>query len=250
MFDQLSAIVLAAGRGTRMNAKKINKVMFELGGRPMIGYTVDLLQKVGLTKIIIVVGYLHKTVIDYLGNNFIYAYQKKRLGTGHAVLVALKKLPVNTNHVLVVNADDSAFYPPKVLNDLISQHLATRADLTFLTVDKKKPNIARVIRDSQGKILGVVEQQNLKPEQEKIKEINCGCYCFSVNFLKHFLPKLEKNPLSQEYYITQLIELGIHFKRKIKAYKMEKAQYFYGVNTRNQLIAAEKRMRQKITKNG
>lgn len=242
----MTAIVLAAGKGTRINAKEINKVMYPLAGKPMIGYTIDLLKKVGLRKIVIVVGFKKQSIIDYLGKDFIYVYQRRRLGTAHAAKTGLSKTRPRTKNVLVINADDSAFYPARVVKALVKRHLDKKADLTFLTVDKKKPNIARVIRDEKGRVLGVVEQQNLKPGQQKIKEINCGTYCFSVGFLNKFLPKVKRNLVSQEYYITELIEIGIKNKAKVQSYKMTNEDYFQGVNTKEQLLNTDLKMRKKV----
>lgn len=245
-MTKIAAVVLAAGRGTRIKAKKINKVMLPLAGRPMIGYTIELLKKSGLKKTIIVVGFAKQLIIDYLGKGFVYAYQRERLGTAHAVKTALAKVPKTIKNILVINADDSAFYPPQVIKNLIKKHGQEKADLTFLTVEKKKPDIARVIRNSQGEVLGVVERQNLEPGQKKIKEINCGCYCFSIEFLRKFLPQVEKNPVSQEYYLTQLIELGIKNKAKVQVFKMDKEDYFQGINTKKQLLKADLKMKQKL----
>ena len=107
----------------------------------------------------------------------------------------------------------------------------------------KDPQIARVIRDGRGKVMGVVEQQNLEKGQEKIKEINCGCYCFSKDFFQKFYPQITKNPVSQEYYITQFIQLGIDNKRKVKAFKMGQEDYWHGINTKKELKKAEQKMK-------
>lgn len=245
LIKNLAAIILAAGKGTRIKARKINKVMFPLVGKPMIGYTIDLLKKIRFKKIIIVVGFAKKSIIDYLGKDFIYTYQKRRLGTGHAVKVGLTKIPLQTKNVLVMNADDSAFYPVKVIKNLIKKHLKEKADLTLLTVEMKNPNIARVIRDSSGKVCAIIEQQNLKLNQKKIKEINCGCYCFSLDFLNKFINKIKKNPVSHEYYITELIEIAIKNKRRVEIFKMNKEDYFQSINTRKQLLEAENKMENK-----
>jgi len=246
MYKSLIAVVLAAGRGRRLNAKKINKSLYTLAGKPMIGYTVDLLKKVDFKNIVFVVGYAKKSVINYLGHGYIFAEQKKRLGTAHAVKVALAKIPKNIKTILVINADDSAFYPKRVIKGLINSHLDKKADLSFLTVDMKNPNIARVIRDKNNKVLGIIEQQNLKQSQKKIKEINCGCYCFSISFLKRYLSKVKKNNVSNEYYITELIEIGARNNCRLNAYKMNKEDYFCGVNTKSQLIEADLKMKNKL----
>ena len=242
-FTNLEAVVLAAGKGTRIKAKKINKVMFLLAGKPMISYTIKLLEKAGFKKIIIVVGFAKESIINYLGNSFFYVEQKKRLGTGDAVKTSLRVIPSGIKNILVINADDSAFYPPPVIKNLIKKHLKEKADLTILTVEMEKPNIARVVRNRKKNILGIVEKQNLTKDQEKIKEVNCGCYCFSTSFLKKFLPKIKKNPLSHEYYITSLIELAIKNQQKVRVFKMNKEEYFQSVNTREQLKEAEKKMK-------
>ncbi len=246
-FKNMAAIVLAAGKGTRINAKEINKVMYPLAGKPMLWYTINLLKKVGFSKIIIVVGFLKESIINYFGRkDFIYAEQRKRLGTAHAVKTGLKKIPSGIKNVLVLHADDSAFYPVKVIRNMINQHLRKGNDLSFLTVEIKNPNIARVIRDKKGKVLGIVEQQNLKPGQEKFKEINCGCYCFKIEFLKKFLPQIKKNSLTKEYYLPLLIDLGIQNKAKVRAFKMNKSDYWHGINTRGELQRAEGVMRKNV----
>ena len=246
MSDDFIAVILAAGKGTRMKAKKINKVMYLLAGKPMINYTINLLKKVNqFKKIIIVVGFAKKSITDYLGHKYIYVMQRKRLGTAHAVKVALSLIPTNTCHVFVINAHDSAFYPSKVISNLINLHLKENGDLTFLTVDMKKPNFARVIRGAKGQILGIVEQQNLSTNQVKIKEINCGCYCFKTGFLKKYLQKVTRNEVSREYYITELIEIGVKNNCQILAYKMDKEEYFQGINTKIQLMEAEIKMKKK-----
>ncbi|MFC1711464.1 NTP transferase domain-containing protein [Patescibacteria group bacterium] len=245
-----AAVVLAAGKGTRINAKRINKVMYPLAGKPMISYTVHLLKKVGIKRIVIVVGFLKESIINYLGSNYIYAYQKRTLGTAHAVKTALPKISSEVKNILVMHADDSAFLPPKVIKGLIKKHLKEKAQLTFLTVEMEKPNIARVLRNSKGKIIGVVELQNMKSDQEKINEINCGCYCFSKSFLEKFLPKIRKNSLTGEYYLPKLIELGLKANLRVKAFKMRKEDYFHSINTKDQLNKAKLKMKIKLIKNG
>jgi len=244
-MKNFSAIILAAGKGSRINSKKINKVMYPLSGKPMLSYTIDLLKKVGFQKIIIIVGFAKEYIINFFGKkDFIYAYQKNRLGTAHAAKVGFTSVPVGTKNVLVINADDSAFYPSSVIKKMVEKHLNKKAGLTFLTVEMKNPNIARVIRNKKRKILGVVEQQNLEPGQEKIKEINCGTYCFSADFLNKFLPQVKKNPVSREYYITELIDIGIRNKTKVQAFKMDKEDYWQGINTKEQLKKADTRKKQ------
>lgn len=245
-MKNFSAIVLAAGKGTRINAKKINKVMYPLAGKPMIGYTIDLLKKVGLRKIVIVVGFKKQSIIDYLGKDFIYVYQKKRLGTAHALKCALAKIPSGTKNVFVCYSDDTSFYPPSAIKKLVKLHLGKKQDLTLLTVIKKDPTgLGRIIRKN-GRIKGIVEEKNATLTQKKIREINTGCYCFSLEFLKRYLPLIKKDPGKGEYYLTDIVGLAIGNHAKISTLKVKRGEYFQGVNTKVQLLAAEKKMREKI----
>ncbi len=242
------AVVLAAGKGTRINAKKINKVMYLLAGKPMISYTIDLLQKVGFKKIIIVVGFLRKSIMNYFGDKFIYAEQRKRLGTAHALRTALKKIPAGTKNVFTCYSDDTAFYPPSVIKKLVKTHLVNQQDLTVLTVIKKNPfGLGRIIRNKKGKIQGIIEEKNTTSEQKKIKEINTGCYCFNLKFLKEYLPFIKKDPIKKEYYLTDIVSLAIKGGRKVSTLKISQGEYFHGVNTKEQLLEAEKKM-EKVSK--
>jgi len=241
---KIAAIVLAAGKGTRINAENKNKVMFRLNGKPMIGYTVENLKAAGFEKIVVVVGFAKESVINYLGDGFIWAEQKKRLGTAHALKCALPKIPKGVKNVFVCYSDDTAFYPPSVFNSLISFHLENKNDLTLLTVKKNDPTgLGRIIRNGKGKIKKIVEEKDANEQEKKIKEINTGCYCFKLGFVKKYLPKIKKNPAKGEYYLTDIVGLGIKGEKKVTAVQIAKGDYFQGVNTREQLRRAEKRMK-------
>jgi len=243
------AVILAAGKGTRIKARKINKVMSPLAGKPMISYTVDLLKKSGFKKIIVVVGFLKKLIMDYFGDRFIYAEQKKRLGTAHALRAALLKIPSGTKNVFSCYSDDTAFYPPSVIKRLVKIHLIRKQDLTVLTVIKDNPfGLGRIIRDRQGKIRGIVEEKNATPTQKKIKEINTGCYCFNLEFLREYLPLIKKDPIKKEYYLTDIVSLAIKGGKKVNTVKVMQGEYFHGVNTKEQLLEAQKKMERILKK--
>jgi bifunctional UDP-N-acetylglucosamine pyrophosphorylase/glucosamine-1-phosphate N-acetyltransferase len=245
-----AAIVLAAGKGTRLKAKKINKVMLPLNGKPMIGYTVDTLKKAGFEKMIIVVGFAKQSVIDYLGNNFIYAEQKKRLGTAHALKCALSKIPKDVDNIFVCYSDDSAFYPASVFRSLMKKHLDNKNDVTLLTVIKIDPTgLGRIVRNNKGKIARIVEEKNTTPKEKKIKEINTGLYCFSANFIKKYISLIKKDPIKGEYYLTDIVEIAIKNDKKIATMKIDKGDYFQGINTKEQLTKAAKKMK-KLKKYG
>lgn len=241
--EKLAAIVLAAGKGVRIKSKKLNKVMIPLAGRPMISYPIDLLKKIKVGKIVVVVGFAKDLVKNFLGPKLVYAEQKKRLGTAHAVGCALKKIPPRLSEMLVLNGDDSAFYQPKIIESLIDKHHDKKADFTLLTIETKNPyGLGRVLRDQRGEIVGIIEEKDASETQRKIKEINPGCYIFQRTFFEKYLPKVRKSPASGEYYLTDLVRLGLEGKERIEGLKVKDLAW-RGINTWEELRAAEKIMR-------
>ena len=236
----LGAIVLAAGKGKRMNSKSVNKVALHLADKPMIVHTVSLLENVGIKDIVVVVGFAKKSVMGVLGSKIIFAEQKKRLGTGHAALCGLKNLPQNVEDVLIINGDDSAFYPQSLINKLIEMHFLSDAGITFLTIEKDNPfGLGRIERDKNGKVIAIVEEKDATPTQRKIKEINPGCYILKVNFLRTYLSKIEKSKITGEYYLTSIVDLGIKNNQKIETLNGGPIAW-RGVNTKDELQEAER----------
>lgn len=240
MTHSLGAIILAAGKGTRMESKNVNKVALRLADKPMILHSVDLLENLNVSSIVVVVGFAKKSVIDLLNGKVLYAEQRKRLGTAHAVSTALPKFPGSIEDVLVLNGDDSAFYSKDLIRKLIEKHFKDNSSFTFLTIEKDNPyGLGRVVRDKTGKVISVVEEKDADKEVRAIKEVNPACYLFKVNFLKKYLTKVEKSPITGEYYLTSLIDVGIKHNEKIETLKGGKLVW-RGVNTKDELAEAEK----------
>ena len=238
-MERIAAIILAAGKGKRMNSKKANKVTATLGNKQMILHTFDRLKQLNISPVIVVVGFAKESVMRILGNGAIFAQQTKRLGTAHAVMVALKKLPEDVGTVLVLNGDDSAFYTKETIENLVRSHLKENAALSLLTISVENPaGLGRVIRNGE-KILGIVEEKDATEEVKKNNEINPGCYVFQVSFLKKYLKKINKSPTAGEYYLTALIDIAIKNKQKINDVIGGKILW-RGVNTPKELKEAEK----------
>lgn len=237
----LGAIVLAAGKGKRMNSKRKNKVALSLGGKPMIVHTVEFLKKLGIKTIVVVVGFAKKSVISALKNNaVVFAEQKKRLGTAHAASCGLKKLPKGITDVLVLQGDDSAFYKPDILKKLIDKHFSGGASLTFLTIKMNNPKgLGRIVKDAKGKILSIIEEKDATEKIRLIKEVNAACYIFQVPFLRRNLSKIKKSSVTGEYYLTSLIGLALSKKEKIENLYVEKITW-RGVNTKEELEEAKR----------
>lgn len=247
MNPPLAAIILAAGRGTRLQSVRVNKVMRRLRGKPILGYTVETLKKIGLDQIIIVVHFQKEGIIKYFGSSLTYVEQKDTLGTGDAVKQALPAISPSIQTVLIMYGDDSAFYPEKLMTDLITHHRNQKAGLTFLTVKKANPTgLGRILRSQDGKVLGIREEKNCSEEEKKITEINTGCYVINKDLLEKVIPKIKKDPLKKEYYLTDIVELSLEQNAKVEAFFTPKDSIHVGVNTPTQLSYARSRMKKRF----
>lgn len=239
-MKKIAAIILAAGMGERMKSEKTNKVVAILGNKPMILHTVGRLNELSVSPIIVVVGFAKESVIKVLGNRVVFAEQLKRLGTADAVSSALEKLPENIQRVLVLGGDDSAFYTKETIENLIENHQKENAALSFLTITVDNPvGLGRVIRNNNGKVAGIMEEKDATNSQREIKEINPGCYIFEVNFLRQYLKKIKKSPVSNEYYLTSLIDIAIKNKEKLVDVPGGKILW-RGINTPEELREAQR----------
>lgn len=236
----LGAIVLAAGKGRRMNSKTMNKVVLLLQNKPMVVYAIDLLESIGIKDIIVVVGFAKESVINVLKSRVKYAEQQKILGTGHALACALKKIPPYITDIIVLNGDDSAFHKKEALEKLIEKHNLANASISFMTIKVKDPHsLGRIIRDENGIIIKIVEEKDATEDQKKINEVHPGCYIFSTAFLKKYIKKIKKNPISGEYYINDLMDLAVAHGEKIETVLVDNAKW-RGINTEEELKSAEK----------
>jgi len=239
-MNDFAAIVLAAGRGKRMNSKTVNKVVLPLGDLPMIVHTFNLLENLGIKTIIIVVGFAKNSIIKlFNGRKIIFAEQKKRLGTAHAVVCAIKKVPNSVKNVLVLYGDDSALYKAETIKKLIKKHIESNASFTFLTIELDNPKgLGRVIRGKKGSVMAIVEEKDATEDILKVNEVNPACYVFKIDFLKKYLPKIKKSPITGEYYLTSLIENGIKNNENIET--LQAGLFAWrGVNTKEELEEAE-----------
>lgn len=237
-LKNIGIIILAAGKGTRFQLNNQNKVVLPLNGKAMILHSVDLFKKVGLDPILVVVGHAKHSVINLLKDHVLYAEQEEQLGTAHAVFTALNKLPDGVENVVVVNGDDSAFYDEKLIDKLLETHFKTKAMVTFLTIEINNPKgLGRIIRNKKGDVIKIVEEKDATKKEKELKEINPGSYVFQVNFLREYIQKIEKSPVTGEFYLTRLIDLALKDKKKVGT---QKAGFYpwRGVNTMSELEEA------------
>jgi bifunctional N-acetylglucosamine-1-phosphate-uridyltransferase/glucosamine-1-phosphate-acetyltransferase GlmU-like protein len=241
---EIGAIILAAGRGKRMNLAEANKVTLPLAGKPIVQHIVDFMYGISIGTIVVVIGHAKDSVQQALaGQSVLFAEQTEQLGTGHAAACALKIMPDHITDVCVVYGDDAVLYGPEnqeVIERLFKTHLESEAAFSFLTIEQDDPaGLGRVLRDGEGKLLAIVEEKDASVEQKQVKEINPGCFIFRVSFLKQYLPLIEKSLVTDEYYLTSLIDLAIINREHVEAVRGGKLKW-RGVNTPEELIQAEK----------
>jgi len=231
------AVVLAAGRGSRMNSTDTNKVALLLGGRPIISHTLSNLQSSGVERIVVVVGFAKESVIECLDDNIIIAEQTEQLGTGHAVKVALEKIH-DAQDVFVLNGDDSYVFTPEILSKLYSKHCDSNASVSFLTLITDTPGgLGRIVRDESGDVVGIVEEKDATEKQKEIPEINPACYLFSYDFLAKNLDAVEKSTITGEFYITRLVDIAVSEGERITTHTVNGLQW-RGINTPAELEQA------------
>src|SRR3989344_7038240 len=209
-FNQdFAAIVLAAGEGKRMKSK-LSKVLHPIAGIPMIKRTINILNVVKPSQIIIVVNKKNASRINkLLDAKLTYVLQPKPLGTADAARNGLTKVDDHIRDVAIMYGDDTAFYKPETFEKVYNKHLATKAKITFVTITKDNPfGLGRVVRKN-GNVVGIIEEKDATLKQKKIKEINDGLYFFDKKWLSVNLPKLQISPVSGEVYLTDLVALAI-----------------------------------------
>jgi bifunctional UDP-N-acetylglucosamine pyrophosphorylase/glucosamine-1-phosphate N-acetyltransferase len=240
----LGSVILAAGKGSRMKSEDVNKVTLNLHNKPIILRIVEFMESVGIKDIVVVVGFAKESVMEILKNEDVrYAEQKELLGTGHAAQVALDALPDHVTDLFIVYGDDAVFYQEShraIMQRLFQQHLSAEAVFTFLTIEQENPTgLGRIVRDKEGHLEAIVEEKDATEEQKKITEINPGCFVFRVDFLKKYLPQVERSHATGEYYLTSLIDLATHHSEKVATVQGGKLAW-RGVNTKEELQEAER----------
>ncbi len=239
-MENLTAIILAAGRGTRMQSTDTNKVAMKVSGEPMLTRTLGILKEAGVKSTVVVVGFAKESVVSILGDDVIIAEQNEQLGTGHAVHCALPSVPDEARDVLIIYGDDSFLHTATTFKSLYKTHLEQNAKITFITMDSESPTgFGRIIRNLDNEVVGIVEEKNATDEEKLITEINLGCYIIDKKYLEENIKNIKKNPVSGEYYITDIIDIISHHSGKIAAYKLTDKKW-QGVNTREDLQEAER----------
>lgn len=245
MNNETAVIILAGGKGTRIGATDVPKVMIPLCEKPMVAYAVDTLKQCGFSpeQICMVIGFRGEAIKEYFGDAVSYATQRYRLGTAHAAYCGMRMLPPEVKHVLVMGGDDSAFYTSDTLKRFLRSHIESSAVLTLLTARVDNPaSLGRVIRKEDGTIR-VVEKENLTDEQKNINEISTGTFCFDRWWFQDMFPDMPVIPKLDEYGLPTAITEALKRDHVIQAISMDNSDEWFGVNTKDELKEAERKMR-------
>ena len=245
MEQDIVAVILAAGKGTRMKSNK-SKLVHKIYDKELVKRVVELAKKVGTDEIITVVGYMKEQVQDVLKDEVKYAYQEELLGTGHAVMQAAEYLKGKKGKVVILYGD-VPILRPETLENLILKSFKNKEYATLLTAIYENPTgYGRIIRDEGGNIKAIIEEKDASIEEKQIKEINSGIYCFDIEELVSALKHIKPNNAQGEYYLTDVIKIMNDKGLKTGALIVEDNTEILGVNDRAQLELLTRVLRMRI----
>jgi bifunctional UDP-N-acetylglucosamine pyrophosphorylase/glucosamine-1-phosphate N-acetyltransferase len=246
-------MILAAGLGTRMKSRRA-KVLHELAGRPLISYAIRAAIATEPESILVVVGHQSDDVESAVREtaersghapNLWFMLQAEQRGTGHAVMSARKWLQERSSR-LVVMAGDIPMIKGETLKRLIDKHTSDRNDATILTVLMEDPTgYGRIIKDPEGRFVRSVEQRDATPEELKLREVNVSLYCFETAPLVAALDRLTTDNAQGEYYLTDVPEIMLRDGKRVGIFPHGDADEVTGVNTRVELAALERMLRER-----
>ncbi|MBA4039215.1 MAG: glycosyl transferase family 2 [Planctomyces sp.] len=242
------AVILAAGKGTRMRSD-LPKVLHEVGGRPMFCAVVDACRAAGCARVVLVVGYKQEAVrraVEGQGPRWAqgieFAVQEEQLGTGHAVLAAKGALSghAQPGRACFVLAGDGPLIRAQTLGALLDRHAGAKAAATLATAQIEDPTgYGRIVRDGAGRFAGIVEEREASQAQRGIREVNPSYYCFELAALLDGLGRVRRNPGSGEYYITDVPALLLAEGRRVEVLAAVPAEDVLSINTPEQLAQVD-----------
>ncbi len=240
MDGNCKAIVLAAGKGVRMQSE-MPKVLHRLGGKPLVLHVIDNLKKAGLREedIIVVVGYKGDDVMDAIGNQVQYVWQKEQLGTGHAVMQA-ESLLYSYDGIVIVACGDVPLIKPVTFTSLYINANEPRTGAVVLTMELDNPfGYGRIIRDEQGNLLKIVEEKDAVNAQKSIHEVNTGTYAFKSPLLFQGLKTVTTENAQCEYYLPDALTYIRSTGNDVKIIKLADPIEGSGINSKEELLKLE-----------
>jgi bifunctional UDP-N-acetylglucosamine pyrophosphorylase/glucosamine-1-phosphate N-acetyltransferase len=248
-MGEVAAIILAAGKGTRMKSNLL-KVMHPLGERPMISWPVQAAKAAGAGRIALVVGHQAEKVRELFAadTGITFAVQAEQLGTGHAAAAAREALSGFSGTVFIL-CGDVPLLRPETLLAMLASHEERGAAVTVLTTHFDDPyGYGRVVKREGGRICRIVEEKDATPEERDITEVNSGIYCVEAEFLFRSLSGLKNDNAQGEYYLTDIVKTAADENRLCLAFATGDAAEVMGVNDRVQLASAAAILRSRINR--
>lgn len=244
---KITAVLLAAGQGTRMKSD-LPKVLHPLCGRPMLWHLLESLKEVTTEPPVVVVGHGAQAVTNYLGESARTVVQEPQLGTGHAAMQAESLLKGKTDLVILTYAD-MPLLRGETFKKLVETQRLNPGPFSLLTVIADNPRgFGRIVRKTDGTVEAIVEEYVATPEQKQIRELNVGAYCFNADWLWGALKRIEKNPQKGEYYLTDVVGIAAKDDLPVQAVLHDDFLETIGINTRVHLSEAEAALRARLNR--
>lgn len=242
------AIVLAAGKGTRMKTE-MPKCAYPLLRKPMIAYIVENIRRSNqFDEIIVVVGHKREIIREILGDSVTYVVQDQQLGTGHAVMVC-EPFVTDFDGVSMIVPGDMPLVDESVIEHAILEHKERRHDLTIVTTKLEEPaGYGRIIRNESGYLDSIIEHHEATLSQRDILEINTGIYVVNTGLLFGSLKKINNKNSKKEYYLTDIVKIMQQEKEVIGTYYLKESFKSMGINDLYTLSIAEAKLRLNINK--
>ena len=240
----IKAVILAAGKGTRMKSETTPKVLHQIMGKTLLGYVLDNVKNF-VSEEFVIVGHHAQEVEDFVENNYDNAktvLQSPQLGTGHAVSMVCPSLE-NYDGLVLILCGDTPLVREETLKKFVEFHKSNNSDLTVMsTIFANPTNYGRIIREADNSLKCIVEEKDATTEQKAVKEVNAGIYCLNWAKIKSAFGQLKSNNAQGEYYLTDIISWGKEQKLNVNAYILEDSDEIYGINSRLNLAQATKMM--------
>ena len=246
-MNEVGVIILAAGLGRRMKSS-LPKVMHPLSGKPLLLHVLTTALRLKPEKVAIIIGHGAETVRQACRNDVTWVVQEQQLGTGHAVLCAKNSFGDFAGDILVLSGD-VPLISERTLNAIICGHRQGNASLTLLTTSLEEPRgYGRVLRDADGNIAGIVEEQDATDAQQQIDEINAGIYVAFAPFLFSALEKVKNHNEQGEYYLPDTVAIALEQGKRVATVKAQDPREVMGINTREELAQMEKTLQERINR--
>jgi len=244
-MEDVVAIVMAAGKGTRMKSKK-SKLVHKIYGKEIIKRAVENVKRAGIDEVIAVVGYQREQIQEVLGDSVKYAIQEEQLGTGHAAMQAAKLLQGRKGKVLILNGDHPIMRP-QTLRNLVEVSNQREESATILTmVHENILPYGKIIHDEDGKIKEIIEHKDCTLEQQQIREVNLGMYCFDIEELQKALKEIKNDNVQKEYYLTDVIKIMYDKNLRTGSIAVSDNTEVLGINDRMDLQVLTKALQLRI----